>query len=140
MEVLHASRQVRQRDVLEQALRRRIDGRNPIAGERLTRAERIRLRIVNRRDRSGEGAGGDNALREIALTLLERGHRRETVKRALAALQVVVYEEAGLVPAMIDFWDYERAANGGAHLLLMVGNLTRLRHIQGIGMSVESGI
>ena len=140
VEVLHASRQVRQRDVLEQALRRRIDGRNPIAGERLTRAERIRLRIVNRRDRSGEGAGGDNALREIALTLLERGHRRETVKRALAALQVVVYEEAGLVRAMIDFGDHERAADGGVHPLLIVGNLTRLRHIQGIGMSVKSGV
>src|SRR2546422_476458 len=58
VEVLHASRQVRQRDVFEQAQGSRVERRgNHVAGKRLARTEeRIRLRIVNRRDRSGERA------------------------------------------------------------------------------------
>src|SRR5207302_4816538 len=114
-EVLHASRQVRQRDVFEQAQRSRVERRgNHVAGKRLARTEeRIRLRVINRRDRSGERARGDDGLGEIARALRQRGHRREAVKRALVALEAVVYEEAGLVRAVIDLRDHQRAADRG---------------------------
>src|SRR2546425_10843185 len=58
MKVLHASRQVPPRDVIQQAQRRGIEsgGWNHVPRERLARAKLVGLRIVNRGNRSGERA------------------------------------------------------------------------------------
>ena len=49
-------------------------------------------------------------------------------------------EETGLVRPVIDLRDHQRAANGGAHLFLIRGDLRRLGHIQWVGMRVKSRI
>src|SRR5437667_792144 len=123
MKVLHTARQVAQRDIVQQPGGRGInpEARNHVARKWRARPARIRRRVIDHRRRSRQRPGKNQAMRKVAQPLGLRGYRGKAVERTLAALHIVIDEEAGLVRTVIDLGNNERTSDRGTYLFRVIG-------------------
>ena len=108
MKVLIAARKVRQRNILQQSLRRRVDLRNRVAGVGLqgkgALVAGLKICTVPARLRRCRWCLG-----EVSLPFQQRRHRRKLIERIFAALAVVVDEIKSLARRRGRYGEYSAA-------------------------------
>src|SRR5215472_5544271 len=130
MEVLESTGKIGLRNVLQKALRNRIDLGQRVVGE------------------GSVGRGIDNGhrlpihcgLREVPLPFQQGGHGRKLIEWILAALAVVVEKEKRLGATVIDLGNVQGATHRTAKAVLHVRRVRPRLTRQGIGRSVEGRI
>ena len=117
VKVLHRTRQIGLRDVLQQCLR---DGIDVVDHQPIGENPRALVRGPS----------------ELAVG----GHGGEGIERSFGARAVVVHEEKRLLAAVVDPGDVERPAQGASEAILLVRGLDLRSSGQGIGRGVQRGI